>query len=534
MLHQELVLPNERFIFISAEENSKASSVVRGLELLSEAKRNTGFLGNAIHTIKKSAEVAKRHLEMAKRSDGEEMVLRTVTNKIKKAAEEGKRKRDLEVESELYKRACGIGLFCAPGLFEHAQRKRDEDTKAILRAAAEKIKRAEDARKRKEDNKALRDVADTIKQAVENAEKHRREEQKRNTGGFLSNALNVLQRSADMANRHVERNAEDTTAFQTVAANLRKREENSKVFRDVANNIKQLPEKTKHRREEEKRNVGGFLNNALNALQRSADMVKRHIERNTKRDEAQERVFREVAGRMKKQAEKNEERKRTLRGVMDKVKEAADAYKQKREEKTQKYEEQRRVFRDVAESLKKSALNANRREQEEIKRTEETRNRREQNEVSGKSRRWCTAEGYCSEDMNRRSPGFIERIKNAFNLVATRHAESEKRDAASAIKKAVNVATEKMKREEQARLHVKHPVAASKSAIGHSSKRSSTSDEDWKRMVQEVLNKAPQIRATQKKFPLRALPGQVYTLVMLFQMQKVSPWKIRQWRVHWH
>ena len=150
----------------------------------------------------------------------------------------------------------------------------------------------------------------------------------------------------------------------------------------------------------------------------------------------------------------------------------------------------------MAESLKKSALNAN--------------NRREQNEVAGKNRRWCTAEGYCTEDVNRRSPGFIEGIKNAFNLVARRHAEFEKRDAASAIKKAVNAATEKMKREEQARLHVRQPVAASKSAIGHSDKRSSTSDEVWKRMVREVLdNKATQIRATEKKFPLRTLPGQV-------------------------
>ena len=425
-------------------------------------------------------------------SDEEKRVLRAVADKIKQAAEKGKRKRDLEVESELYKRACGIGLFCAPGLFEHAQRKRDEDTKAVLRAAAEKIKRAEENRKREEDNKVLGDVADTIKKAVEKAEKHRREEQKRNTGGFLSNALNALQRSADMAKRHVERNAEDTTAFRAVDASLKKREENS----DVANSIKQAVETTKHRREEEKRNVGGFLNNALNALHRSADMVKRHIERNTGRNEAQERVFREVAGRMKKQAEKNEERKRELRDVMDKVKEAADAYKQKRDEKAENYEEQRRVFRNVAESLKKSALNAN--------------NRREQNEVAGKNRRWCTAEGYCTEDVNRRSPGFIEGIKNAFNLVARRHAEFEKRDAASAIKKAVNAATEKMKREEQARLHVRQPFAASKSAIGHSDKRSSTSDEDWKRMVREVLhNKATQIRATEKKFPLRTLPGQV-------------------------
>ena len=429
-------------------------------------------------------------------SDEEKRVLRAVADKIKQAAEEVRRKRDMETESELYKRACGIGLFCAPGLFEHAQRKRDEDTKTVLRAAAEKIKRAEENRKREEDNKVLRDVADTIKEAVEKAEKHRREEQKRNTGGFLSNALNALQRSADMAKRHVERNAEDTTAFRAVDASLKKREENSKVFRDVANSIKQAVETTEHRREEEKRNVGGFLNNALNALQRSADMVKRHIERNTGRNEAQERVFREVAGRMKKQAEKNEERKRALRDVMDKVKEAADAYKQKRGEKAENYEEQRRVFRNVAESLKKSALNAD--------------NRREQNEVAGKNRRWCTAEGYCTEDVNRRSPGLIEGIKNAFNLVARRHAEFEKRDAASAIKKAVNAATEKMKREEQARLHVRQPVAASKSAIGHSDKRSSTSDEDWKRMVGKVLdNKATQIRATEKKFPLRTLPGQV-------------------------
>ena len=371
---------------------------------MSETKRNTGFLGNALHMVKKSVDLAKRHIEEQKRHGGER-ILRAVADKIKQAAEESQRKRNLEVATEFYKKAL---------------EKRDEDAKAVLREAAEKIKRAvenaqkaAEKKKRDEDNKMLREVTEKLRRAVDNHEKA-----KRNTGGFLNNALNMLQRSADIVKRGLDED-EDTAAYRAVSENVKKAVD----------------------QKNEKRENVGFLGNAMNILKKSADMAKRHIEA-SKRNEAQERVLREVAERMKREHEKQEQRKQVLRDLVDKVKKAADAFQQRRDQQS--------------------------------KRTETIR----------------------TEEAVKRNSNFLEGIKNAFNLVARRDAGLEKRYAALAINRAAQAAKEKRKREEETNWYARELPTAKKSTF---EKKSPSLDEKWKREVRGVLdNKIAQIHATKR------------------------------------
>ena len=713
---------------------------MRELELLGE-RDSRGFLSNTLNTIKKSVEVAKRHLELEKRNTEENRILRSVAENFKKAAESHKQKRDFEQATDIYKRFSGLGLGMAPQLLEHAKRKeeqereirraagniktaaetfkrrrdaeaskracgaglgfctpemeekkraedqerevlrraaenikrvaeivkrkrdaeasrracgvglgfctpemeekkRNDDQEKVLLKTAENIKRAAEAimsikrkrdreaskracgtglgfctpemeqKKREEDNKVLRSVAENIRKVIDTV-KHKRSED-----GFLSNAMNALTKSTEIAKRHTE---------------LKKRSEDEKrALQDVAKKLEKAVDEMKHKRQDEedvKRESVGFLTNTMNAIKKSAEMAKRHVEQE-KRNNENKRALYDLAESLKKRAcgvglgfcgpepkeksrrnpeggvgkalsefqnrhvedegtEEEDERKRKFRSIAESFRKAADAVNKKRGHiEMRKREEQSRVFRDVAEQIRKAASSI--------------KDRREQNEVeSPKSRRWCTQEGYCTDKKTKRA---VENVSDAFKKIATRHINFGKgeeesrafRDVAEQIEKATssvtqrreqskrevednmkvlrNVAnnikqavdnikqqkrdqakrvcgtglgicspeeeekakrnggenfenlldeimkraTEEKKREEVARLSRRQPVASSLSAIKGvdetMAKKSTTSEEDWKRDVREVLdNKAAQIRATMKRFPpfRAAVPGQV-------------------------
>ena len=307
-------------------------------------KRNQGgFLSNAMNAIQKSAEVAKRYVELQRRSNDEKRALNDVVDRLRKTVDDMKHKREEEdakresagflqnamnaikksadrakrhaglQKEEASKRSCGIGLgFCSP----------------------------EVESEKREDNRVFRSIADNVRKAVDNI-KH-----KRNQGGFLSNAMNAIQKSAEVAKRHVElqkRNDEEASkracgvgfGFCSPEKETKKREGDdatiakiAKNFRRAADALNKKREQAKMRKREEEgrvfRDVADQIKKAASSIKQRRDQTKRAVENVGD-------AFKKIATRHVSFGKREEDMK-VVRSVADNIKKAVDNIKQKRDE----------------------------------------------------------------------------------------------------------------------------------------------------------------------------------------------------------